>query len=140
MKEIQISVIKKLSKPRRKRYLSSAFNVSNIDNQLSILIPILSETISEIKKRQYQKQPKLFQIKKTSQFFEYLTEPDKKERAIKVLEFLLFCFDNGCKTIKKMICRELSPIVKDIEYLIDFELKKIIKAPLFSLFDFLKHK
>ncbi|EEG83439.1 hypothetical protein PROPEN_04203 [Proteus penneri ATCC 35198] len=64
MKEIQISVIKKLSKPRRKLYLSSAFNISNIDNQLSILIPILSETINEIKKRQYQKQSKPFRIKK----------------------------------------------------------------------------
>lgn len=138
MKEIQMSVIKKLSKPRRKLYLSSAFNISNIDNQLSILIPILSETISEIKKRQYQNQPKSFQIKKTSQFFEYLTESDKKERAINALEFLLFCFDNGCKTIKEVIRQELSPIVKDIEHLIDFELKKIIKTSSFSLFDFFK--
>lgn len=138
MKEMQISVIKKLSKPRRKLYLSSAFNVSNIDNQLSILIPILSETIGEIKKRQYQKQPKLFQIKETSQFFEYLAESDKKEKAIKALEYLLFCFDNGCKTIKKVIRRELSPLVKDVEYLIDFELKKIIKTSLFSLFSIFK--
>ncbi|MBG3130996.1 hypothetical protein I4674_14545 [Proteus mirabilis] len=135
---MQISVIKKLSKPRRKLYLSSAFNVSNIDNQLSILIPILSETIGEIKKRQYQKQPKLFQIKETSQFFEYLAESDKKEKAIKALEYLLFCFDNGCKTIKKVIRRELSPLVKDVEYLIDFELKKIIKTSLFSLFSIFK--
>lgn len=138
MKEMQISVIKKLSKPRRKLYLSSAFNVSNIDNQLSILIPILSETIGEIKKRQYQKQPKLFQIKETSQFFEYLAESDKKEKAIKALEYLLFCFDNGCKTIKKVIRRELSPLVKDVEYLIDFELKKIIKTSPFSLFSIFK--
>ncbi|WP_109400354.1 hypothetical protein [Proteus sp. TJ1640] len=138
MKEIQISVIKKLSKPRRKLYLSSAFNISNIDNQLSILIPILSETISEIKKRQYQKQSKPFRIKKASQFFEYLAESDKKERAINALEFLLFCFDNGCKIIKKVISQELSPLVKDVEYLIDFELKKIIRTPSFSLFDFFK--
>lgn len=138
MKEMQISVIKKLSKPRRKLYLSSAFNVSNIDNQLSILIPILSETIGEIKKRQYQKQPKLFQIKEISQFFEYLAESDKKEKAIKALEYLLFCFDNGCKTIKKVIRRELSPLVKDVEYLIDFELKKIIKTSSFSLFSIFK--
>lgn len=138
MKEIQMSVIKKLSKQRRQLYLSSAFNVSNIDNQLSILIPILSETISEIKKRQYQKQPKLFQIKEASQFFEYLTESDKKEKAINALDYLLFCFDNGCKTIKKVIRRELSPLVKDVEYLIDFELKKIIKPYSFSLFDFFK--
>ncbi|WP_240531566.1 hypothetical protein [Proteus alimentorum] len=138
MKEIQISVIKKLSTSRRKRYLSSAFNVSNIDNQLSILIPILRETISEIKKRQYQNQPKSFQIKEISQFFEYLTESDKKEKAINALEYLLFCFDNGCKTIKKVIRRELSPLVKDVEYLIDFELKKIIKTSSFSLFGFFK--
>ncbi|CRL59135.1 Uncharacterised protein [Proteus vulgaris] len=51
MKEIQISVIKKLSKERRQLYLSSTLNVSNIDKQLSILIPILSETIDEIKKK-----------------------------------------------------------------------------------------
>ncbi len=138
MKEMQISVIKKLSKPRRKLYLSSAFNVSNIDNQLSILIPILSETIGEIKKRQYQKRPKSFQIKEISQFFEYLAESDKKEKAIKALEYLLFCFDNGCKTIKKVIRRELSPLVKDVEYLIDFELKKIIKTSSFSLFSIFK--
>ncbi|WP_232797338.1 hypothetical protein [Proteus columbae] len=138
MKEMQMSVIKKLSKQRRKLYLSSAFNVSNIDGQLSILIPILGETIREIKKRQYQKQPKSFQIKEISQFFEYLTEPDKKERAINALEYLLFCFDNGCKTIKKVIRRELSPLVKDVEYLIDFELKKIIKTSSFSLFSFFK--
>lgn len=131
-------VITKLSKQRRQLYLSSAFNVSNIDNQLSILIPILSETIGEIKKEQYQKQPKPFQIKETSQFFEYLTEQDKKEKAINALEFLLFCFDNGCKTIKKVIRRELSPLIKDVEYLIDFELKKIIKTSPFSLFDFFK--
>lgn len=138
MKEIQISVIKKLSKPRRKLYLSSEFNVSNIDNQLTILIPILDETIGEIKKRQYQKQPESFQIKEISQFFEYLTESDKKEKAINALEYLLFCFDNGCKTIKKVIRRELSPLVKDVEYLIDFELKKIIKTSSFSLFGFFK--
>lgn len=138
MKEIQFSVIKKLSKPRRQLYLSSKFNVSNIDNQLSILIPILDETIGEIKKRQYQKQPKSFQIKEISQFFEYLTESDKKEKAINALEYLLFCFDNGCKTIKKVIRRELSPLVKDVEYLIDFELKKIIKTSSFSLFGFFK--
>lgn len=138
MKEIQMSVIKKLSKQRRQLYLSSAFNVSNIDNQLSILIPILSETICEIKKRQHQKKSKSFQIKEMSQFFEYLTEPDKKEKAINALEYLLFCFDNGCKTIKKVIRRELSPLVKDVEYLIDFELKKIIKPSSFSLFGFFK--
>lgn len=78
MKEIQMPVIEKLSKERRKLYLSSAFNVSHIDSQLSILIPILCETISEIKKREYQKQSKSIQIKETSQFFEYLTESDKK--------------------------------------------------------------
>ncbi|HIE5765949.1 TPA: hypothetical protein ACXN3T_000677 [Proteus mirabilis] len=138
MKEIQMPVIEKLSKERRKLYLSSAFNVSHIDSQLSILIPILCETISEIKKREYQKQSKSIQIKETSQFFEYLTESDKKERAIKALEYLLFCFDNGCKTIKKVIRRELSPLVKDVEYLIDFELKKVIKSSSFSLFDFFK--
>ncbi|MGA3698731.1 hypothetical protein ACPAVH_23020 [Enterobacteriaceae bacterium TYF_5] len=138
MKEIQMSVIEKLSKERRKLYLSSAFNVSHIDSQLSILIPILCETIREIKKREYQKQSKSIQIKETSQFFEYLTESDKKERAIKALEYLLFCFDNGCKTIKKVIRRELSPLVKDVEYLIDFELKKVIKSSSFSLFDFFK--
>lgn len=138
MKEIQMPVIEKLSKERRKLYLSSAFNVSHIDSQLSILIPILCETIREIKKREYQKQSKSIQIKETSQFFEYLTESDKKERAIKALEYLLFCFDNGCKTIKKVIRRELSPLVKDVEYLIDFELKKVIKSSSFSLFDFFK--
>ncbi|MEX5898625.1 hypothetical protein AB6H17_18350 [Proteus vulgaris] len=138
MKEIQMSVIKKLSKQRRKLYLNSAFSVSNIDNQISILIPILSETIDEIKKRQHQKQPKRFQIKEVSQFFEYLTELDKKEKAINALEYLLFCFDNGCKTIKKMISQELSTLIKDIEYLIDFELKKIIKTSSFSLLDFFK--
>ncbi|HEK0788861.1 TPA: hypothetical protein SMP78_003077 [Proteus mirabilis] len=135
---MQMPVIEKLSKERRKLYLSSAFNVSHIDSQLSILIPILCETISEIKKREYQKQSKSIQIKETSQFFEYLTESDKKERAIKALEYLLFCFDNGCKTIKKVIRRELSPLVKDVEYLIDFELKKVIKSSSFSLFDFFK--
>nr|WP_231128832.1 hypothetical protein [Proteus hauseri] len=138
MKEIQISVIKKLSKQRRKLYLGSTLNGEIIDNQLSILIPILSETISEIKKRQYQKPLDSFQIQEVSQFFEYLTESDKKERAINALEFLLFCFDNGCKTIKKMISQELSPLVKDVEYLIDFELKKIIKTSSFSLFSFFK--
>ncbi|MEQ5206119.1 MULTISPECIES: hypothetical protein [Proteus] len=138
MKEIQMSVIKKLSKERRQLYLSSTLNVSNIDKQLSILIPILSETIYEIKKKQYQKQPKPFQIKETSEFFEYLREADKKEQAINALEYLLFCFDNGCKTIKKVIRRELGPLIKDIEYLIDFELKKIIKNSSFSLFDFFK--
>ncbi|UDN37743.1 hypothetical protein LW139_09670 [Proteus vulgaris] len=138
MKEIQMSVIKKLSKKRRQLYLSSALNVSNIDKQLSILIPILSETIDEIKKKQYQKQSKPFQIKETSEFFEYLRETDKKEQAISALEYLLFCFDNGCKTIKKVIRRELGPLIKDIEYLIDFELKKIIKNSSFSLFDFFK--
>ncbi|MDL5166127.1 hypothetical protein QSH14_03365 [Proteus faecis] len=138
MKGIQISVIKKLSKKRRELYLKSTLNIENIDSQLSILIPILSETTSEIKKRQYQKQSKPFQIKEISQFFEYLTESDKKEKAINALEFLLFCFENGCKTIKKVISQELTPLVKDIEYLIDFELKKIIKTSSFSLFGFFK--
>lgn len=50
MKEIQMSVIKKLSKKRYQLYLNSTRNVSNIDKQLSILIPILSEAIDEIKK------------------------------------------------------------------------------------------
>ncbi|MBI6530859.1 hypothetical protein JEP40_17280 [Proteus vulgaris] len=52
-------------------------------------------------KKQYQKQPKPFQIKEASEFFEYLTEVEKK--AISALEYLLFCFDNGCKTIKRVI-------------------------------------
>lgn len=87
-------------------------------------------------KKQYQKQPKPFQIKEASEFFEYLTEVEKK--AISALEYLLFCFDNGCKTIKRVRCRELGPLIKDIEYLIDFELKKTIKNSSFSLFDFFK--
>ncbi|WP_226893918.1 MULTISPECIES: hypothetical protein [Gammaproteobacteria] len=138
MKEMPISVIKKLSKQRRRIYISSALNVIVLDNNLSILIPILSETIDEIKKKQHQEQSKSFQIKDTSQFFEYLSEQDKKEKAINALEYLLFCFENGCKTIKKMIRREISPLIKDIEYLIDFELKKIIKKASFSLFGFFK--
>ncbi|ODQ04799.1 hypothetical protein BHE86_07835 [Shigella sp. FC1655] len=134
---MKISLIKKLSKSRRKLYISSAFHISIIDNQLSILIPIISEAINEIKKRQYQKQLKSFQIKEISQIFEYLTESGKKERAINALKYLLFCFDYGCKTIKQVIRRELSPLLKDVEHLIDFELKKIIKTysfPFFSLF------
>lgn len=92
----------------------------------------------KLKKKQHPKQSKSFQIKGTSEFFEYLREADKKEQAINALKYLLFCFDNGCKTIKKVIRRELGPLIKNIEYLIDFELKKIIKNSSFSLFDFFK--
>lgn len=134
MKEAHIATIKKLTKERRKLYVRSSLNLKNLDNQLSILIPILSETIGEIKKKQYQKQTKQFQIKETSQFFDFLTAKDKKADAINALEYLLFCFDNGCKTIKKVIRRELKPLMEGIEHLIDFELKKVIKPSFFSLF------
>ncbi|MEQ4923537.1 hypothetical protein [Proteus hauseri] len=135
MNEIQISVIKKLSKQRRKLYVRSSINLAKLDKQLSTLIPILNETIDEIKKKQQQKDIEQNQFKKASQFFEYLTENDKRENAIYALEYLLFCFDNGCKVIKKVIRRELKPLVQGIEHLIDFELKKVIKPSWFALFN-----
>lgn len=134
MKEIKITEIKKLSKKRRTLYLNSSLNLSNIDNQLSILLPVLSVTINKIK----EEKPFTHQIKEVSQIFEYVTENEAKENAINALEYLQFCFENGCKAIQKIIRRELRPLMKDIEHLIDFELKKIIRTSSFSLFGFLK--
>lgn len=134
MKEIQISVIKKLSKQRRQLYVRSSVNLVNLDKQLSTLIPILNETIDEIKKQQQQKATAQNQFKEVSQFFGYITESNKKESAIYALEYLLFCFENGCKVIKQVIRRELKPLMYGVEHLIDFELKKVIKPSWFALF------
>lgn len=135
MKKIEVKAIKKLTKQRRKLYVCSTFNQQNLVNHLGAFIPILIETIAEIKKNQQnyqQNHAKQLLIRETSQLFVCLTDKEKKEAAINSLDYLLFCFENGCKTIKSVIRQEMMPLIKKIEHLIDFELKRVIKPSKFT--------
>lgn len=131
MKKIEVKEIRKLTKQRRKLYVCSTFNQKNLVNHLDAFIPTLNETIAEIKREQ-QRHTKQLKIKEISQLFACLTDKEKKEAAINSLDYLLFCFENGCKTIKGAIRQEIMPLIKEIEHLIDFELKKVIKPSIFA--------
>lgn len=129
-----LSIMKIASKTRRRHFVGSELNMRILSKQFCFVLPLLKNGIFEINIKQYETVG--LKITDPAQLFINIEDETEKDRAIHALEYIIFCFENGCKSLRNMIRRELLPVITGIEHLIDFELKKIIKKPLFSLFDF----